>query len=221
MARKPDLAADVEGDVTDTPAKSRSYGINHFRILGRMTADPEQRFTQSGKAVVNLGIATNVNGFAEFHDVVAWEKAAEIIGQYGRKGREIHVEGRITSRIRDVEGHRVKRLDLVVESLRLLRASTHRRGRGLAGHGAGKPAPLPQNRRTSSAVPERWLSATSTRSGPWPHSHFCSHALGPRKTDVSGPPSSPLSCVNSRATTWCTALAPWPAGRARHRVAGR
>jgi hypothetical protein len=50
MARKPDLAADVEGDVNDTPAKSRSYGINHFRILGRMTADPEQRFTQSGKA---------------------------------------------------------------------------------------------------------------------------------------------------------------------------
>jgi single-strand DNA-binding protein len=52
--------------------------------------------------------------------VVAWEKAAEIIGQYGRKGREIHVEGRITSRIRDVEGHRVKQLDLVVESFQLL-----------------------------------------------------------------------------------------------------
>ena len=120
MARKPNLAADVDGDVTDTPAKSRSYGINHFHFRGRMTADPEQRFTQSGKAVVNLGIATNVNGFAEFHDVVAWEKAAEIIGQYGREGREIHVEGRITSRIRDVEGHRVKQLDLVVETFQLL-----------------------------------------------------------------------------------------------------
>jgi single-strand DNA-binding protein len=52
--------------------------------------------------------------------VVAWEKAAEIIGQYGRKGREIYVEGRITSRIRDVEGQRVKQLDLVVESFQLL-----------------------------------------------------------------------------------------------------
>ena len=120
MARKPDLVADVDGDVTDSPAKSRSYGINHFRILGRMTADPQQRFTQSGKAVVNLGIATNVNGFAEFHDVVAWEKAAEIIGQFGRKGREVYVEGRITSRIRDVEGQRVKQLDLVVETFQLL-----------------------------------------------------------------------------------------------------
>jgi hypothetical protein len=48
--------------------------------------------------MLNIGIAANVNGFPEFHDVVAWEKAAEVIGQYGRKGREIHVDGRITSR---------------------------------------------------------------------------------------------------------------------------
>jgi single-strand DNA-binding protein len=120
MARKPALAADVQADVADTPSKSRSYGINHFRILGRMTADPQIRFTQNGKAVLNIGIATSVNGYPEFHDLVAWEKAAEVIGQYGRKGREIHVEGRITSRIRDVEGHRIKQVDLVVESFQLL-----------------------------------------------------------------------------------------------------
>jgi single-strand DNA-binding protein len=120
MARKPALAADVQADVIDTPSKSRSYGINHFRLLGRMTGDPQLRFTQTGKAVLNLGIATSVNGFPEFHDAVAWEKAAEVIGQYGRKGREIHVEGRITSRVRDVEGHRIKQVDLVVESFQLL-----------------------------------------------------------------------------------------------------
>ncbi|PZR81534.1 MAG: hypothetical protein DLM65_05670 [Candidatus Aeolococcus gillhamiae] len=85
-----------------------------------MTGDPQLRFTQTGKAVLNIGIATNVNGFPEFHDVVAWEKAAEVIGQYGRKGREVHVEGRITSRIRDVEGHRIKQVDLVVEGFQLL-----------------------------------------------------------------------------------------------------
>ncbi len=52
MARKPALAADVQADVIDTPSKSRSYGVNHFRILGRMTADPQMRFTQNGKAVL-------------------------------------------------------------------------------------------------------------------------------------------------------------------------
>jgi hypothetical protein len=51
MARKAALAADVQADVTDTPSKSRSYGVNHFRLLGRMTGDPQMRFTQNGKAV--------------------------------------------------------------------------------------------------------------------------------------------------------------------------
>ncbi len=70
--------------------------------------------------MLNVGIATNVNGFPEFHDAVAWEKAAEVIGQYGRKGREIHVEGRISSRTREVEGHRIKQVDLMVENFQLL-----------------------------------------------------------------------------------------------------
>jgi len=107
-------------DVIDTPSKSRSYGANRFTLLGRMTADPQQRFTQTGKSVLNFGVATSVQGRPEFHDLVAWEGAAEVIGKYGRKGREIHVEGRITSRIRDVEGHRIKQVDLVVENFQLL-----------------------------------------------------------------------------------------------------
>jgi single-stranded DNA-binding protein len=64
-----------------------------------MTGDPQMRFTQNGKAVLNIGIAG---------------------GQNGRKGREIHVEGRITSRVHDVEGHRIKQVDLVVENFQLL-----------------------------------------------------------------------------------------------------
>ena len=47
MARKPALTADVQADVTDSPSKSRSYGVNHFRLLGRMTADPQMRFRYS------------------------------------------------------------------------------------------------------------------------------------------------------------------------------
>ena len=119
MGRNHTVEPDVQEDVTSQP-KQRSYGINHFRILGRMTADPQVRFTQTGKAVLNFGLATNVNGFTEFHDVVAWEKAAEVIGQYGRKGRELHVEGRLSSRVREVEGHRIKQIDLVVESFQLI-----------------------------------------------------------------------------------------------------
>ena len=121
MARKQPLEQDVVSrDVDDAPPKKRSYGVNRFTLLGRMTADPEIRFTQSGKSLLRFGLATSVAGVVAFHDLVAWERSADIIGSYGYKGRELFVEGRITSRVREVEGHRIKQLDLVVESFQLL-----------------------------------------------------------------------------------------------------
>jgi single-strand DNA-binding protein len=124
MARKQTIEADVtEADVDGAAtAKSRSYGLNRFTLLGRMTADPQMRFTQTGKAVLYFGLATSVNGFVEFHDLVAWEHTAEILAKYGAKGRELFVEGRISSRPRDVEGHRIKQVQLVVENFQLLGA---------------------------------------------------------------------------------------------------
>ena len=122
MARKQTIEADVTGADVDgaATAKSRSYGLNRYTLLGRMTADPQMRFTQTGKAVLNFGLATSVNGFVEFLDLVAWERSAEILAKYGAKGRELLVEGRISSRAREVEGHRIKQVQLVVENFQLL-----------------------------------------------------------------------------------------------------
>jgi len=121
MARKQAIEADVvDADVDTTAARSRSYGLNRFTLVGRMTADPQMRFTQTGKAMLHFGVATSVSGFVEFHDVVAWERSAEILAKYGGKGREVLVEGRISSRPREVEGHRIKQVQLVVESFQLL-----------------------------------------------------------------------------------------------------
>lgn len=123
MARKQPLEQDtVSPDVDDAAAKTRSYGINRFTLLGRMTADPEIRFTQSGKARLRFGLATSVAGVVAFHDLVAWERRAEILGRYGYKGRELYVEGRLTSRMREVEGQRIKQVDLVVDTFQLLGA---------------------------------------------------------------------------------------------------
>ena len=121
MTRKQPLEQDaVSHDVDEVPPKTRSYGVNRFTLLGRMTADPEIRFTQTGKSLLRFGLATSVVGVVAFHDLVAWERSADIIGRYGYKGRELFVEGRIASRVREVEGHRIKQLDLVVESFQLL-----------------------------------------------------------------------------------------------------
>ena len=70
--------------------------INMVVILGNLTRDPELRYTPAGHAVCSLGIATNrlwttAEGErkeeAEFHNVVAWNRLAEICSQYLSKGQ--------------------------------------------------------------------------------------------------------------------------------------
>jgi single-strand DNA-binding protein len=102
------------------PPKARSWGINHFHVVGRMTADPQLRYTPTGKAVLHFGIATTAAGNTVFLDLVAWERSGEVIATYGAKGRELYAEGRISTRVREIEGRRVKQVDLVVETFQLL-----------------------------------------------------------------------------------------------------
>ena len=75
--------------------------MNKVIILGRLTANPEIRYTQSGKAVASLTLAVNKPFGAEgadFINCVAWEKLAEIIGNNLSKGSQILVEGRMQNR---------------------------------------------------------------------------------------------------------------------------
>ena len=75
--------------------------MNKVIILGRLTSNPEIRYTQAGKAVASLTIAVN-RGFgsdsADFINCVAWEKMAEIIGNNLSKGSQVLVEGRMQNR---------------------------------------------------------------------------------------------------------------------------
>lgn len=76
-------------------------------IIGNLTRDPEVRSTPQGASVTSFSVATNfvwtdANGQrqekAEYHNVVAWRKLAEIIGQYLRKGSKVYIEGRLQTR---------------------------------------------------------------------------------------------------------------------------
>lgn len=83
--------------------------MNKAILLGRLTKDPEIKYTQSGKAVASFTLAIDrrkgANGEkqADFISCVAWEKLAEIIGNYCVKGQQIAVEGRIQSRSYDAQ----------------------------------------------------------------------------------------------------------------------
>lgn len=75
--------------------------------MGNATADPQYNVTNGGHAVATLSIATNetftdANGQkqdrAEFHRVVFWDKLADIVNQYIRKGSPLYVEGKMRTR---------------------------------------------------------------------------------------------------------------------------
>ncbi len=82
-------------------------GVNKVILVGNLGADPELRYTPSGTAVCNFRIATNESykdregnqvDKTEWHNVVAWERLAEICGEYLKKGRQVYVEGALQTR---------------------------------------------------------------------------------------------------------------------------
>ena len=71
--------------------------MNIAILMGRMTRDPELRYTSGGKAYTNFTLAVQkTRDGAEFIDCVAWEKTAETIAEYFRKGNRILIQGRLS-----------------------------------------------------------------------------------------------------------------------------
>ncbi len=83
-------------------------GLNRVQLIGHLGADPETRYTAGGQAVTTFRVAVNRTrrdpqsgqpvDDTEWFRVVAWEKLAEIAGEYLRKGNLVYVEGRLQSR---------------------------------------------------------------------------------------------------------------------------
>jgi len=99
-------------------------------IIGNLTRDPEVRNTSGGQTVANFGVATNhswndASGQrqekAEFHNIVAWGKLAEICGQYLTKGRKVYVEGRLQTREWEgQDGAKRQRTEIVADNMIML-----------------------------------------------------------------------------------------------------
>lgn len=82
--------------------------MNKVVLIGRLVADPELKYTPSGKAVCNVTVAIDrqsKDGGTDFIDVVVWNKNAENLAQYMSKGRQLAVDGSIQKRsYEDKEG---------------------------------------------------------------------------------------------------------------------
>lgn len=83
--------------------------LNNIIIMGRLTKDPEIRYTQTNKPVASFSIACERDRGedADFIDCIAWEKTAEFLNKYFKKGSMIIVNGRLTQRMwEDRDGKR-------------------------------------------------------------------------------------------------------------------
>lgn len=91
--------------------------MNKVILIGRLTADPELRYTQQRKPVANYSLAVDrVGEGADFIKCIAWDKNAEFASKHLIKGTKIAIEGRIQTRnYDDKDGKRVFITEVVVD----------------------------------------------------------------------------------------------------------
>jgi single-strand DNA-binding protein len=100
--------------------------VNKVLLTGRLTRDPELRALASGSSVATFAVATNEfrgNGKerAEFHNVVVWDRLAQVCGQYLGKGQQVAIEGRLQTRQWDDDrGQRHWKTEVVAISVEML-----------------------------------------------------------------------------------------------------
>lgn len=103
--------------------------LNRTILIGRLTRDPELRYTPAGAAVASFTVANNrtytVSGEKKeqvsYFDCVAWSKMGEIITEYCKKGHRIAIEGRLQQRSwDDQDGKKRSKVEVVVENFQFL-----------------------------------------------------------------------------------------------------
>lgn len=130
--------------------------LNKAQIIGNLTREPELKQTANGQSVCTFGVATNrswsdASGTkrdeAEYHNVVAWGKLAEICGQYLKRGTKVFVEGRLQTRNwEDDGGTKHYRTEIVANDMIILTPKGENTGGGYdAGSSKAAAASAPKS----------------------------------------------------------------------------
>jgi single-strand DNA-binding protein len=151
--------------------------FNKVILLGNLTRDPQVRYTPSGTAVAEIGLAVNRYWFDKqsntrreettFVDVTLWGRDAEVSGEYLAKGRPILIEGRLQLDTWDDKqtGQKRSKLRVVAERMQMLGS----RGDGGGGGGGGRSnAPAHAQSEPSDGPPIGDFDSEAASSGPPP-----------------------------------------------------
>jgi single-strand DNA-binding protein len=130
-----------------------SRGINKVILVGNVGQDPETRYMPNGGAVTNLSIATSEtwkdksNGEqqerTEWHRVVFYQRLAEIVAEYVKKGSKLYVEGRLQTRSWEQDGVKRYATEIIANEMQMLDG---RGGSGGEGGGGSYQSSQPQQR---------------------------------------------------------------------------
>lgn len=128
-------------------------GVNKVILVGNLGQDPEIRYMQNGKAVANLSMATSETWKdqqgqqqekTEWHRVIAFDKLAEIIGEYVKKGSKIYCEGKLqTRKWTDQQGVERYSTEIVISEMQMLDSKPQGQQQAQQG-GWGQQAPQRQ-----------------------------------------------------------------------------
>jgi single-strand DNA-binding protein len=110
--------------------------LNRVQLIGNLGKDPEVKYTPKGTPVAKLTIATNERfkdkagewqDRAEWHNVVLWQRLAEIAGEYLKKGAKVYIEGRLQTRSWDdkASGQKKYMTEVIATDLILLGSILH------------------------------------------------------------------------------------------------
>jgi single-strand DNA-binding protein len=130
--------------------------VNKVILVGRLGKDPELKYTPSGAPVAKFSLATDESRkdkagekqeHTEWHNIVAWNKLAEICGEYLTKGKLVYIEGTIRSRQwQDPTGNKRTSYEIIANQMQMLGSRAES-----GGGGTNRPA---QER----SAPERFAS---------------------------------------------------------------
>ncbi|MEX2365312.1 MAG: single-stranded DNA-binding protein [Pseudohongiellaceae bacterium] len=107
-----------------------SRGINKVILVGNVGADPETRYMPNGNAVTNINLATSESWKdkntgqqqerTEWHRITFYQRLAEIVSEYVRKGSKLYVEGRLQTRSWEQDGVKRYATEIIANEMQML-----------------------------------------------------------------------------------------------------
>ena len=142
-----------------------SKGVNKVILVGNLGNDPEVRYMPNGNAVANVSLATSDSWKdkntgeqqerTEWHRVVFFNRLAEIVEQYVKKGSKLYVEGRLQTRSWEQDGVKRYTTEIVANEMQML-DSRGGMGQEFGGQQPAASAPQPNQQQAAPAAPQNF-----------------------------------------------------------------